>query len=126
PSDESDRRQLAHAVASGAKYFITRDGVLLDHADDLRVQCNIEVMRPTDFLIGLHAQSGDGYEPVRLLGTRITTSRASREADLAPFQRYRQRETSGAWYQRLRGLLVDPQRFETNIVSLDAEPLVAY
>ena len=125
-SDESDRRQLAHAVAEGAAYFITRDAVLLDYAAALRVQTNIEVLRPTDFLIRLHGSSSEGYEPVRLVGTSVTVARASREADLLPFQRCALGESKAAWYQRVRTALAEPNRFETYVLSVDSTPLLAY
>jgi ribosomal protein S18 acetylase RimI-like enzyme/predicted nucleic acid-binding protein len=124
--DESDRRQLAHAVAERAAYFITRDGVLLEHSAAIRERVGIEVLRPTDFLVRLHAVSSVGYEPVRLVGTHVTTSRVTREADLLPFQHFAHGEPKARWYQRVRTALADPHRFETQLVSADGNPLVAY
>ena len=69
-SDRSDRRQLAHAVAKGAEFFVTRDEALLDRADALRAAVGIEVLRPADLLVRVYAdQIPHGYARARRVGT---------------------------------------------------------
>lgn len=124
--DESDRRHLAHAVAKGAPYFITRDGVMLEFADILRQHVNISVLRPIDFLLRLHAVSSQEYEPIRLVGTSVKRGRVTCEADLQPFFGCAAGETKARWLHRMRSALADPKRYATYVVSVDERPLVAY
>lgn len=117
-SDLSDRRQLAHAAAEHANYFVTRDGVLLQHANALELATNVIVVRPADFVIRLHEQgSQEQYTPARLVGTTISRRRPRKDAELAPFQRFRQRESKASWLTLVRPVLVDPVRFETFVVE---------
>lgn len=125
-ADESDRRQLAHAIAEEAEFFITRDQTVLDHAESLRVEAAIEVLRPTDFLVRLHSQNGERYAPARLVGTSVTETRASSEAQLASFQRFASSESKARWLQLIRPILTQPQRFETNLVSWQGSAHAAY
>jgi len=116
-SDESDRRQLAHAIAERANFFITRDETLLTHANALRAQAAIEVFRPTDFLVQLHARTADRYAPARLVSTPVVESPIHSEAELTSFQRFAMAETKSQWLQRVRPVLSEPHRFETRVVS---------
>lgn len=125
-ADASDRRQLAHTVAERADFFITRDETLLAHADILRAHASIAVLRPTDFLVQLHAQTAERYAPARLVATSVFQTPVRSEAELSRFQRFAASEPKAQWLQRLRPLLSDPHRFETTIVSWDGVPQVAY
>ena len=76
-SDESDRRQLAGSIAAGARFFVTRDGLLLDHAARILEDAGIRILRPSE-LIGLSDEelNAAAYQPVRLAGLRLTLGRA--------------------------------------------------
>lgn len=70
--DKSDLRQLARAIASEAKFFITRDGSLLDRESQIYEEFKIQVLRPTDLIIELYKSFNNfEYQPVRLAGTTI-------------------------------------------------------
>jgi GNAT superfamily N-acetyltransferase/predicted nucleic acid-binding protein len=125
-SDHSDRRQLAHAIAKQADYFITRDTTLLDHADGIRARTGIEVFRPTDFVVRLHSQTNDAYAPVRLVGTDVRQARVTSEEHLASFQRFGSGETKAEWLRRIRPLLTQPHRFETNMIEWDGAVRAVY
>ena len=71
--DESDVRQLAHAIAGDAKFFITRDGDLLELADRLYELFGINVVRPADLIVHLDSlESETDYLPVSLAGTEFS------------------------------------------------------
>lgn len=125
-ADESDRRQLAHAVAEHADFFVTRDETLLAHAELMRAHVNIEVLRPTDFLVHLHSQTTQRYAPARLLATAVVETPVQAERDLSAFQRFALAETKSQWLQRIRPILSEPHRFETRVVSWDGAPRAAY
>lgn len=125
-ADESDRRQLAHAIAEHAEFFITRDEILLGHAVVLRVHAGIEVLRPTNFLVQLYSRSAERYAPVRLVATSVTEAPATSEAELGAFQRFALSETKAQWLQRTRPLLTDPQRFKPTVVSWQGASRAAY
>lgn len=125
-SDQSDRRQLAHAIAERADFFITRDQTLLTNADALRAQAAIAVLRPTDFLVQLHAQTSDRYAPARLVGSSVIEVPVRAEAELATFQRFAQAETKAQWLNRMRPVLSEPHRFETRVVSWGGEARAVY
>ncbi|MFZ5481171.1 MAG: GNAT family N-acetyltransferase [Myxococcota bacterium] len=115
-SDESDRRQLAHAAEGGAIAFLTRDQVLLDHAAELRAVVAVQVMRPMDFLLSQDEERRrHAYEPARLLGTalqRVRLGSASREEIETRFQRFGQSEEKARWLARLREVLAHPDQYE--------------
>lgn len=127
-SDESDRRQLGHAIAKQAHFFITRDTVLLDHSDILRERFGIEVLRPSDFVLQLHADvAPNAYQPVRLAGTTIKERPPRSESELLPFQRFAASEPKADWLKLCRKLLTDPDRFRLHLVEPpDTPPRVFY
>jgi predicted nucleic acid-binding protein len=68
--DESDLRHLARTIASDAKFFITRDGPLLDRVDRVYEKFGITITRPADFVIRIdELQRENEYQPARLAGT---------------------------------------------------------
>jgi len=119
-SDESDRRQLAHSIASGADFFVTRDALLLDHSDAIRRSASICVIRPCELVVQLHSESlPSAYAPARLAGTRISVRRATQESDFLPFQRFGCGESKAAWVARFRQVLSNPTRFDARLVQTD-------
>ena len=127
-SDASDRRQLAHAAVKRAEFFVTRDTALLDRADVLRAAMSIEVVRPADLLVRVHAEQDPfSYAPARLVGTRINHRLVRSEAEMLPFQQFGRQESKADWLRRCRESLRDPRRYESKVVvPEDAEPRVLY
>lgn len=127
-SDESDRRQLAHAVAEGAAFFVTRDSALLDHAHLLLQRFKMNVVRPGELITTLYAaREPDEYMPARLAGTEIQQRSPLTEGDLAPFLRYSTGETSATWLALCRGALSHPERYSARLIQLpDAEARLLY
>jgi hypothetical protein len=129
--DESDRRQLSHAIADGAWAFVTHDAALLEHADAVRSAAGIQVIRPLDLILQLHAGAEPlAYEPARLVGTRVTSA-APNSTEWgqieARFLRCDEGESRGAWIARLRPVLSDPRRYTARTLRLpDSPPLVLF
>lgn len=75
-SDRSDLRQLAHAVASKATLFITRDERLLEQNDNIRNTYGLNMLRPCDAIIHLdELLREEAYKPERLSGSPIQIAR---------------------------------------------------
>lgn len=122
-SDESDRRQLAHAAAKRAEYFVTRDEVLLDYADQLRNPLGIEIVRPSELIAKLHAGSRPlEYAPAKLIGTCVKKVRPTDEKDCLVFQRYATGENKTTWLARCRLALSTPDRFSTYLLRVEGHP----
>ncbi|MCB1735689.1 MAG: GNAT family N-acetyltransferase [Gammaproteobacteria bacterium] len=126
-SDFSDRRQLAHASLDGAKYFATRDEVLLDHADDILTVTGLTVLRPCDMVARLQGNFlGQTYAPVRLNGTRVERRSIVTEHDLLPFQRFSSGETKATWLRMIRTTLSSCSRCTVQLIGVRGEhPRVA-
>src|SRR5216683_1298223 len=76
-SDVSDRRQLAGAIAGGARFFITRDGDVLDRAAKVLEESGIQILRPSELIsLGDEEINSVNYQPARLAGVRIHLGRA--------------------------------------------------
>jgi putative PIN family toxin of toxin-antitoxin system len=73
-SDESDKRQIAKAIAGGAHYFITRDDNLLKIKDKIYT-LGITLIRPCDLINHLDENLNEkDYQPMRLAGSTINIS----------------------------------------------------
>lgn len=127
-SDHSDRRQLAHAVAKEAEYFVTRDETLLGHAGGLEQTFGIRVVRPSDLVSVIHNDIDPlSYAPARLLGTSIQECAPKSEADFFPFQAFAQGETKAEFLALCRTVRTDPSRFVTRLVSPPGDtPILLY
>jgi len=122
-SDHSDRRQLAHAYLEQAKYFATRDEVLLDHAEDLRAAIGLSVLRPSEVVARLHGDFlGSDYAPVRLQGTRIVGRSVDSENELLPFQRFAMKESRAEWLRIVRAARAAADRVTIKVFGAPDEP----
>jgi hypothetical protein len=68
--DKSDLAHLAKAISANAKFYVTRDGAVLSHADKIYDEFGILILRPADLIIeidSLHRERE--YQPARLAGT---------------------------------------------------------
>jgi ribosomal protein S18 acetylase RimI-like enzyme/predicted nucleic acid-binding protein len=128
PSDESDRRQLAHAVAARAEFFLTRDSDLLDHADAIRQAFAIRVLRPADLVRVIHNDIDPGaYAPARVAGTEIEQRAPGSERELLVFQAFGQAETRASFLSRCRRVMAEPDRYRTVVVTAPgSEPILLH
>lgn len=108
-SDQSDRRQIAHAWHGGASIFASRDRVLLDHADEIFALTKVAVLRPADALARMQGDAvGNGYAPIRLQGTEVEHRSVEFESDLYPFQNYAKSESKAQWLAVVRAARATP------------------
>lgn len=122
PSDESDRRQLAHAIVKQADFFATRDRDILDHAESLKEAFGIEALRPCDVLVRIQDRDHRyAYAPVRLAGTRIERRRPTGESELLPFQRFAASEAKADWLACVRATLARPDQCTVEVIGLPGE-----
>lgn len=120
-SDDSDRRQIAHAYLGGANFFATRDQVLLDHAEDLRAVTGLFVARPSDVISKLHTTlPKEDYAPIRLRGI-VIEERAPTEEELLPFQRFTIRESKAKWLATIRSVRAAPDRYTVKVIGIQNE-----
>ncbi len=110
-SDESDIRQLAHAISSDIKFFITRDEKLLALNDVLYDKYGVSVLRPSDFVVRIdEMQKEDEYQPYRLTGTQFKSKLVQQsEIDTLAghFQNTNKSENKATFNKLLRKHLAD-------------------
>jgi hypothetical protein len=133
PSDESDLRQLARAIAGEVPFFVTRDTGLLERADAIYQAHGIAIRRPSDLIIHLdELRRHQEYQPAWLAGTLIELRRVqSREQrSLAiHFQHDAQGESRADFEGLLRPMLATPTIVECFLAHDAAQTplvLVAY
>ena len=118
PSQRSDVRQLAKAAASNVKTFVTRDGDLLKNSKKIFDTTGLEVVNPAELIIRLHELSeGQLYSPDRIAGFNLRWDRLT-SSDLAnfPFDFFLNRERKGKFREKLESLIVQPDRYECEIL----------
>ncbi|HCT64093.1 MAG TPA: hypothetical protein DIC60_02265, partial [Lachnospiraceae bacterium] len=126
-SDESDLRQLAKTaktIVSEVPFFITRDSVLLNEAENIYDNFGISILRPVDLIIRVDELIHEHfYQPRRLAGSlfHINNTRSQIESELVTtFLSYVQSESKLEFQRLLRKYLSDPTSFQTLLLK-DAE-----
>lgn len=127
-SDESDIRQLAHAISSDLKFFITRDEKLLSLYDVLYDKYGVSVLRPSDFIVRIdEMQKEEEYQPYRLTGTQFKSKLVQQnEIDSLAmyFQNASKSENKASFNKLLRRHLSDPVNSRCYLYySSDNDPL---
>jgi len=127
-SDESDIRQLAHAIAGDAHFFLTYDSGLFAIEDAVYEKSGVSIIRPSEFITRLDELTRESqYQPARLSGSQISTRRV--KAPEIPvlveaFQHSEARETKGGFRKLLGRFLANPYRFETStLFDVEQNPL---
>lgn len=129
--DESDHRQVARTIASGARLFITRDNRLLGIADGVYEVSGLSIVRPAEVIVRLdELQREAEYQPARLAGTRMELSRV-RSGSTFPLldtQRYaRLGEKKAEFSGRINYYLANPDRFYScTITDGNKEPVALF
>jgi GNAT superfamily N-acetyltransferase/predicted nucleic acid-binding protein len=121
--DESDVRQLAHAIACDATFFITRDGRLLDAASALLTDYQINVLRPAGLISRFDESANPSlYSPSRLDGSSLAT-RVLRASDIEGtakiFCNSPRGERASTFASRLRTAMSQPGSCRVEIVEED-------
>ncbi len=69
--DESDVRQLIRAVAADVTVFVSRDGPLLDRAEDVYNACGLSIVRPVELIARIdELVREEEYQRALVAGTR--------------------------------------------------------
>lgn len=128
PQDESDHRQLAHALTGGAALFVTWDGTLLSAADRIAEAFDTVVVRPVDLVSRLDvAVRPEHYLPARLEGSNVTTSplTATDQFEVVrALHNARKREPASGLATVLRSAIADCRDTDTAVVR-DADGTVS-
>lgn len=114
-SDESDIRQLAWAIGSGTRFFVTRDTNLLNLERQVYERYGVSVIRPSDLVIHLdELRESSEYQPARVAGALIwSRMRRAPDGSFAElFQCSSKGETKRKFRERLCRFLADPEKFK--------------
>tara|TARA_R110001592_G_scaffold85143_3_gene251433 strand:+ start:210 stop:2294 length:2085 start_codon:yes stop_codon:yes gene_type:complete len=78
-NDKSDLRHIAYSISEGARFFITRDSILLKRKK-LFKNYNLTIYTPSEFITHLDEHTHvSKYEPQILIGTDINSRRVNSE-----------------------------------------------
>lgn len=119
-AEHGDCCHVARAKAAGARYFVTRDQGVLDAAESLRRDLEIQVVRPEELITRLdRLRAEDRYEPSVLQGTEIV-ERSADEVDqeqlIASFLNYGP-EKRAQFLKIFRGALASPDEHIARVFS---------
>ena len=111
-SDASDVRQLAWTIASGCRFFVTRDEKVLNLSSRLYREFGTSAIRPSDLIVQLdELQERSKYNPARVAGA--LTLRRLRDAPTNSFinvlQASVRKETKPRFRERLCKYLATPK-----------------
>ncbi len=121
--DWSDIRQLARAIAAGAPFFVTCDGNLLKKSKQIEECFNIQIIRPSHFIIHQDELIRDAeYKPIRLAGTKLQKTRVDTAHSIVLEDSFRhfKSETKSCFKNYMQPFLADPITYET-VVLKDAD-----
>ncbi|MBN8628929.1 MAG: GNAT family N-acetyltransferase [Planctomycetes bacterium] len=127
--DESDFRHLARALAAGADAFVTRDGKLLDRAEEVFEVCGLSVVRPADLIGRVDVlQHERNYQRRFVGGTRGVVQERIRSIDdelLLTIQASGEQKNGLA--NMLNTYLADPPHYDCHKISApDGATLAAF
>jgi ribosomal protein S18 acetylase RimI-like enzyme/predicted nucleic acid-binding protein len=118
--DDSDLRQLSKTIASGTRFFVTRDSELLRMAEKIGQTFEVTLVRPADLIVQLdELRRGVEYEPARLAGTQLSTRlvQSSQEQLLTDhFQNSHHQETRAQFQSKLRRFMSQPDRYQSFVI----------
>jgi GNAT superfamily N-acetyltransferase len=113
---EADHRQVSRAIAADARYFVTRDGGLLEAAPAIQQQLGLVITRPEDLILHLdRLRYEGGYEPQALHATSVSRAPIDqvRQDDLVhAFLNYGAGERANDIREILRPALAAPRKHE--------------
>jgi predicted transcriptional regulator/GNAT superfamily N-acetyltransferase/predicted nucleic acid-binding protein len=124
----SDAKHLAHAIAGGYRYFLTRDRGLTDISHKTSDAFDLQILNPTDFILKLDViEREESYRPYKFEGTGLTT-RPTSEQDLGSlfdvFANKNQGEAKNRFQKKLFPLLSKPQQIKSLMYQTHGKPPV--
>ncbi|HRI72574.1 MAG TPA: hypothetical protein PK156_50405, partial [Polyangium sp.] len=132
-NDKSDLRHVAKTIAADVTFFVTRDGEILDIADKIAEQFELEIVSPHEIILKFdQLRRNAEYRPRRLVGLDLVESKvlgegaSARIADLI-HEGHSAPEPRNQTEARLRDLMACPGRVEfVCIRARDGELIAAY
>lgn len=127
--DESDLKQLSHAIVCDAHFFVTNDGKFRNRLLDIvKRQFGVAMVSPDDLIIYLDEKMNEAaYQSSRLAGSLIQIARLqSGQSDFLTdiFHRYT-REKKSYLRKQFSTYLENPHQFEMFVVSLGEDAPIA-
>lgn len=119
-SDFSDRKQLSHAIAKNASFFVTRDEELLEQTPIIFSNYGIRITRPSTLIIHIDEMLRQAeYQPQRLAGSAIQLQRISSEKieEIIDVFRETSLERKASFKQQIVSLLSDPKANDTFLIK---------
>jgi GNAT superfamily N-acetyltransferase/predicted nucleic acid-binding protein len=116
----SDGKQIAHTIAGGVNFFITRDHQLVSLAESLYEKFNIKILSPGYFIGQLDEVIREAeYQPTRMAGTAIQGAkiRSSDQQILENnFLNSKSGEKGSAFLKKIKSFISNPNRYDTHII----------
>ncbi len=121
PNDISDEKQLAEAVVSGIRYFITLDSWLLENKELIFNSYDVNVFRPSEFITEFdRINNYEDYQSGRLSGTEFIYSKLStKDIEIATtkFLDNKNGERKSEFSKKIHDLVADKVNAELRIIS---------
>lgn len=128
-SRESDLRQLAHAIAGEADFFVTFDTEILRTERALYEKWGVSSLRPGELIARLDELLREAeYRPARVAGSGVSSRRVrGTELDklVCTFLLQSRGERKQPFLQRLSSVLAQPGLFETTVLAEESGRPVA-
>ncbi|MFW6116348.1 MAG: GNAT family N-acetyltransferase [bacterium] len=122
-STVSDMRQVAHAVAGGADFFITQDSGIRKMSDEIHAALGIRVLTPAELIGRVDEMIREAeYRPERLAGSPIRVSRLRSNEIATLYSHFRcdkLGERKRQFLKRLRSFVTQPDRYEIQVSWVD-------
>jgi len=118
-SDESDLRQLTYAISADVPFFVTRDGPMLEKAEDVFERYGIQILQPADLILMQdELLRGDDYAPSRVAGSQIRIEKvhSQQSEEIVEKFMFGQSETKAAFNRKLQIALSQATTVETFVV----------
>ena len=118
--DLSDIKQIAHTIAGGVNFFITRDQRLFNIAESLYEKFNIRILSPGYFIGQLDEVIREAeYQPTRMAGTTIKGSKI-RSIDQQVLEKdflcSNRGEKGSAFLKKIKSFISNPNKYDTHII----------
>ncbi|MBL8879310.1 MAG: GNAT family N-acetyltransferase [Phycisphaerales bacterium] len=125
-SSRSDIRHIAASIAACARYFVTNDGDLLDHAELLEESTGLQLLTPLQFILDIdEVRRKAAYEPARLAGTELVTRPVAAFDAHELFSYFRNcdaDESQAQFDAALREALTDPSLGISHVILAGEKP----
>ncbi len=120
-SMRSDKKQLAHAIAGNADFFITQDEGLLNRASDINNIFNFRILSPGEFIGRLDESIREReYKPSIFAGSRrLSISKVTSPGDATLYSDFRQSTTGERrrdFERKIRAFISQPRLYSVEVI----------